>query len=172
MNKFNDDFIADAIIQSEYLEYKYKDVIETIHNSKINITTPISDLDPYYTIETVDAKNKIKLKASYIGKKKNVDEIFSYLNWSWSNPELPKASKINLLKLFKYFLDQEPPTNNNSSIFMRVYGAFIQSFIQIEERFFYVLMNALLHLMKHIFFIMIPIDNDIVEIYFIKEIIE
>ena len=170
MNKFNDDFIADAIIQSEYLEYKYKDVIETIHNSKFTITTPMSDLDPYYIIETVDTKNKIKLKASYIGKKKNVDEIFSYLSWSWSNPELPKASKINLLKIFKYFLDQEPPTDNKSSIFMLVYRAFIQSFIQIDERFFYVLMNALLHLMKHKFELKLPKGN-FTNIYLIKEII-
>ena len=171
MNKFNDDFIADAIIQSEYLEYKHSDIINKINNDKnITITPPVSDLDPYYIIETTDTKNPIKLKASYIGKRRDNKELY-YVKWSWSDPELSKASKINLLKIFKYFLDQEPSQNINSPVFMMINRAFIQSFIEIDERFFYVLMNALLHLMKHIFYILVKDDNDNYDIYFIKEII-
>ena len=70
-----------------------------------------------------------------------------------------------------YFLDQEPSQNINSPVFMMINRAFIQSFIEIDERFFYVLMNALLHLMKHIFYILVKDDNDNYDIYFIKEII-
>jgi hypothetical protein len=169
MNKFNDDFIADAIIQSEYLEYKYNDVINKINNN-INITPPTSDLDPYYIIETTDTKNKIKLKASYIGKRRDNKDLY-YVKWSWSDPELSKASKVNLLKIFKYFLDQEPSQNINSPVFMMINRAFIQSFIQVDERFFHVLMNALLHLMKHIFYILVKDENDNYDIYFVKEII-
>ena len=169
MNKFNDDFIADAIIQSEYLEYKYSNVINKIHDNII-ITPPISDLDPYYIIETTDTKNKIKLKASYIGKRRDNKDLY-YVKWSWSDPELSKASKVNLLKIFKYFLDQEPSQNINSPVFMMINRAFIQSFIQIDERFFHVLMNALLHLMKHIFYILVKDENDNYDIYFVKEII-
>jgi hypothetical protein len=169
MNKFNDDFIADAIIQSEQLEYKYNDVINKINNN-ITITPPTSDLDPYYIIETTDTKNTIKLKASYIGKRRDNKDLY-YVKWSWSDPELSKASKINLLKIFKYFLDQEPSQNINSPVFMMINRAFIQSFIQIDERFFHVLMNALLHLMKHIFYVLVKDENDNYDIYFVKEII-
>ena len=165
MNKFNDDFIADAIIQSEYLEYKYSDVINKIHDNII-ITPPISDLDPYYIFKL----NNIKLKASYIGDSyKNEDNPNKvYLKWSWSNAQLNKASKVNLLKILKYFLDREP--NENSPIFNLIYTAFIQSIIQIDEKFNQVLFNALLHLMKHLFFIGV-VENNITKIYFIKEIL-
>ena len=166
MDKFNDDFIADAIIKSEILMNKHKDIIEKIKENKFEIEEPKSDLDPYYIFKL----NNIKLKASYIGDSyKNEDNPNKvYLKWSWSNAQLNKASKVNLLKILKYFLDREP--NENSPIFNLIYTAFIQSIIQIDEKFNQVLFNALLHLMKHLFFIGV-VENNITKIYFIKEIL-
>ena len=48
MDKFNDDFIAEAIIKSEFLMNKHKDIIEKIKENKFEIEEPKSDLDPYY----------------------------------------------------------------------------------------------------------------------------
>jgi len=168
MDKFNDDYIANAIIQSEFLELKYKDTIDKLVNSKFNITAPISDLDPYYIISSED--NKIKLKASYIGKTLPIDEDgdMIYLKWSWSDPTLNKSSKINLLKIFKYFLDRDP--SENTPIFHQIYTAFIQSIIKVDERFISVILNTLLHLMKHIFYLSLK-QNGVTEIYLIKEIL-
>jgi len=167
-NIFTDDFIADSIINSEYLTDKYKDIIDKILKNKFEVNSPTSDLDPYYIIKS----NKIVLKASYIGKivpitEKNMDVSNIYIKWAWSDTTLSKASKINLLKIFKYFLDREP--NENSDIFTKIYTAFIQSTIKVDERFFQVLLNALLHLMKHLFYVIID-KGDFQEIYLIKEI--
>ena len=98
MDKFNDDFIAEAIIKSEFLMNKHKDIIEKIKENKFEIEEPKSDLDPYYIFKL----NNIKLKASYIGDSyKNEDNPNKvYLKWSWSNAQLNKASKVNLLKIF------------------------------------------------------------------------
>jgi hypothetical protein len=167
---FSDDFIANAIIKSEFLEEKYKDIIEKIHQNHFSIEPPISDLDPYYIIKS----DKIILKGSYIGKILPIENKDSniisniYIKWSWTDTSLSKASKVNLVKIFKYFLDREP--NENSPIFNQIYTAFIQSIVKVDERFFQVLLNALLHLMKHLFYILIKKDN-ITEIYLIKEII-
>ena len=149
MDKFNDDFIAEAIIKSEFLMNKHKDIIEKIKENKFEIEEPKSDLDPYYIFKL----NNIKLKASYIGD-------------SYKNEDNP--NKVYLLKILKYFLDREP--NENSPIFNLIYTAFIQSIIQIDEKFNQVLFNALLHLMKHLFFIGV-VENNITKIYFIKEIL-
>ena len=82
MNKYNDDFIANAIIQSDYLiNEEYKNIIEELYNKEHFIEPPTSDLDPFYTIRTHD--NKIKLKASYIGDIITEDDNFFYLKWSW-----------------------------------------------------------------------------------------
>ena len=164
MDKINDDFIAEAIIKSEFLMEKYKNIIEKIKENKFEIEEPKSDLDPYYIFNF--KSSNIKLKASYIGDSyKNEDNPNKvYIKWSWSNAQLNKASKINLLKIFKYFLDREP--NENSPIFNLIYTAFIQSIISIDEKFNQVLFNALLHLMKHLF--SIEVGN---KIYFIKEIL-
>jgi hypothetical protein len=168
--KFSDDFIANAIIQSEYLVDKYKDIIDKINTKKFSIEAPTSDLDPFFIIKS----DKIILKASYIGKvvpiedKKSESVSNIYIKWAWSDTSLNKASKVNLVKIFKYFLDREP--SENSPIFNEIYTAFMQSLIKVDERFFQVLLNALLHLMKHIFYIQIKKDN-ITEIYLIKEIL-
>jgi hypothetical protein len=170
---FSDDFISNAIIKSEFLLEKYKDIIEKINENKFIIEAPTSDLDPYYIIKS-DKSDKIVLKASYIGKIVPIEEKGSdivsniYVKWAWSDTSLSKASKVNLVKIFKYFLDREP--NENSPIFNQIYTAFMQSIIKVDERFFQVLLNALLHLMKHIFYILIKKDN-ITEIYLIKEVI-
>ena len=170
---FSDDFIANAIIKSEFLVEKYKDLIDKISQNKFMIEPPTSDLDPYYIIKS-DKLDKIILKGSYIGKiipieNKDSDIISNiYIKWAWSDTSLNKASKVNLVKIFKYFLDREP--DENSPIFNQIYTAFMQSIIQVDERFFQVLLNALLHLMKHLFYILIKKGN-ITEIYLIKEII-
>jgi len=168
MDKINDDFIAEAIIKSEYLMEKHKNIIKEIKEGKFEIEEPKSDLDPYYIFKF--KSNNIKLKASYIGdsyvNEDNRNKV--YLKWSWSNAQLNKASKVNLLKILKYFLDREP--DENSPIFNLIYTAFIQSIIQIDEKFQQVLFNALLHLMKHLFFIGV-VENNITKIYFIKEIL-
>ena len=170
--KFSDDFIANAIIQSEYLLDKYKNIIDKINTSKFTIEQPTSDLDPYFIIKS--DKDKISLKGSYIGKVVPIEDKKSetisniYIKWAWSDTSLNKASKVNLVKIFKYFLDREP--SENSPIFNEIYTAFMQSLIKVDERFFQVLLNALLHLMKHLFYIQIKKEN-ITEIYLIKEII-
>jgi hypothetical protein len=168
MDKFNDDYIANAIIQSEFLKTKYKDTIEDLMNNKFNITPPVSDLDPYFLLSSND--NKIKLKATYLGKTLPIesDEKMVYINWAWSDPSLNKSSKINLLKILKYFLDREP--GENTPIFHQIYTAFIQSVIKVDKRFTSVILNTLLHLMKHIFYLIIN-RSGINEIYLIKEII-
>ena len=168
MDKFNDDYIANAIIQSEFLKTKYKDTIDNLINNKFNITPPTSDLDPYYLLSSSD--NKIKLKATYLGKTLPIesDDKMVYINWAWSDPSLNKSSKINLLKILKYFLDREP--GENTPIFHQFYTAFIQSIIKVDERFTSVILNTLLHLMKHIFYLKIN-RSGINEIYLIKEII-
>ena len=136
----------------------------------MDIEPPKSDLDPFYIIKS----NKIVLRASYIGQiipieESNTDIISNiYIKWAWSDTTLNKSSKINLLKIFKYFLEREP--NENSPIFTKIYTAFIQSIIRVDERFFQVLLNALLHLMKHLFYILIKTDN-VTNIYLIKEVI-
>jgi hypothetical protein len=167
MDNFNDDYIANAIIQSEFLEIKYKDTINALINSKFDIKEPISDLDPYYIISSED--NKIKLKASYIGSTLPIDKDDSmiYLKWSWSDPTLSKSSKINLLKILKYFLDRDP--SENTPIFNQIYTAFIQSIIKVDERFTSVILNTLLHLMKHIFYLTLKHDG-LTKIFLIKEI--
>jgi hypothetical protein len=167
MDKQNDDFIANAIIQSESILAKYSDTINTLVKNKFIITPPTSDLDPYYIISSED--NKIKLRASYIAKTLPIEEDgeMIYLNWAWSDSTLSKSSKVNLLKILKYFLDREP--SENTPIFHEIYTAFIQSVIKVDKRFFSVLLNTLLHLMKHIFYLSLKRDG-ITEIYLIKEI--
>jgi hypothetical protein len=169
MDKFNDDYIANAIIQSEFLEEKYKDTIDKLINNKFTVTAPTSDLDPYYILSSDD--NKIKLKASYIGKTLKIkeDETMIYINWAWSDSSLNKSSKVNLLKILKYFLDREP--TENTPIFHQIYTAFIQSVIKVDKRFSSVILNTLLHLMKHIFYLTLN-RSGIDEIYLIKEIIK
>ena len=169
-NLFTDDFIANAIIKSEYLEQKYKLLINKIIEQNIDIEKPTSDLDPYYIIK-LKIPNKTILRASYIGKIIPIEDNDAniYIKWAWSDSTLNKSSKINLIKILKYFLEREP--NENSVIFTKIYTAFIQSIIKVDERFFQILLNALLHLMKHIFYIIIN-DNDNKHIYLIKEIIE
>jgi hypothetical protein len=169
-NLFTDDFIANAIIKSEYLEQKYKLLINKIIEQNIDIEKPTSDLDPYYIIK-LKIPNKTILRASYIGKIIPIEDNDAniYIKWAWSDTTLNKSSKINLIKILKYFLEREP--NENSVIFTKIYTAFIQSIIKVDERFFQILLNALLHLMKHIFYIIIN-DNDNKHIYLIKEIIE
>jgi hypothetical protein len=168
MDKQNDDFIANAIIQSEFLLSKYNDTVNKLINNKFTITPPISDLDPFYIISSED--NKIKLKASYIAKTLPIEEDSEmiYLNWAWSDSTLSKSSKINLLKILKYFLDREP--SEDTPIFHQIYTAFIQSVIKVDKRFITVVLNTLLHLMKHIFYLSLK-RNGITEIYLIKEII-
>ena len=107
-NIFSDDFIANAIIKSEFLLEKYKLIIDKIVDNKdLDIEPPKSDLDPFYIIKS----NKIVLRASYIGQiipieESNTDIISNiYIKWAWSDTTLNKSSKINLLKIFKYFLD-------------------------------------------------------------------
>jgi len=167
-----DDFIADAIINSEYLEDKYKTIINKILNNKNIIEPPTSDLDPYYIIKS-DTNSPTILKASYIGKiipikNKNDGVSNIYIKWAWSDTSLNKASKVNLIKVLKYFLDREP--DENSPVFSQIYTAFLQSIIKVDERFFQILLNAILHIMKHLFYILIEKDN-ITEIYLIKEIL-
>jgi len=91
-----------------------------------------------------------------------------YLNWAWSDPNLSKSSKVNLLKILKYFLDREP--TENTPIFHQIHTAFIQSVIKVDKRFISVILNTLLHLMKHIFYLSLN-RNGITEIYLIKEIL-
>jgi hypothetical protein len=172
-NTFTDDFIADAIINSEYLIDKYKHIIDKVTKNKVNIEAPISDLDPFYIIKS-EIDKSITLKASYIGKivpitEKNDTVSKIYIKWSWSDTTLNKSSKVNLIKILKYFLDREP--DENSSVFSQIYTAFIQSIVKVDERFFQVLLNALSHLMKHLFYILIK-KGDIIEIYLIKEVKE
>jgi hypothetical protein len=170
-NTFTDDFIADAIINSEYLIDKYKHIIDKVTKNKVIIEAPTSDLDPHYIIKS-EVDKTITLKASYIGKivpiNENNDVSKIYIKWSWSDTSLSKASKVNLIKILKYFLDREP--DENSNVFSQIYTAFIQSIVKVDERFFQVLLNALLHLMKHLFYVLIK-KGDIIEIYLIKEII-
>ena len=165
-NTFTDDFIADAIINSEYLIDKYKHIIDKVTKNKVTIEAPTSDLNPHYII-----KSDVDLKATYVGKivpiTENNDVSKIYIKWAWSDTSLTKASKVNLIKILKYFLDREP--YENSGIFSQIYTAFIQSIVKVDERFFQVLLNALLHLMKHLFYILIK-KGDIIEIYLIKEI--
>jgi hypothetical protein len=169
-NIFTDDFIANAIIKSEYLEQKYRSLINKIIEQNIDIEKPTSDLDPYYNIK-LKTPNKTILRASYIGKIIPIEDNESniYIKWSWSDTTLNKSSKINLIKILKYFLEREP--DENSVIFTKIYTAFIQSVVRVDERFFQILLNALLHLMKHIFYIIIE-DSGNKHIYLIKEIIE
>ena len=171
-NMFNDNFIVDAIIQNEYLLERYDDVITKFKSNNSIIEKPTSDLDPYYTI-TIN-NEKIKLKATLIGKTSFVDDKSDliYLKWSWSDTTLNKSSKVNLIKILKYFLDKEP--DENSYVFSLVYNAFLQSIVKVDERFFSIIINTLLHLMKHLFYITITrVDgnNNINEIYLVKEII-
>lgn len=172
-NIFSDNFIAEAIIKSEFLLEKYKATIDKISQNKFIIESPLSDLDPYYIIKS-DKSDKYRFKASYIGKIIPVEEesdIVSniYIKWAWSDTTLSKASKVNLIKIFKYFLEREP--DENSTNFTKIYTAFIQSSIKVDKRFFQVLLSALLHLMKHLFYIII-VKDDIKEIYLIKEILD
>ena len=168
MDNQNDDYIANTIIQSELLLVKYEDTINKLTKNKFIITPPTSDLDPYYIISSED--NKIKLSASYIAKTLPIeeDDKMIYLNWAWSDPTLNKSSKINLLKILKYFLDREP--SENTPIFHQFYTAFIQSVIRVDKRFISVILNTLLHLMKHIFYLIINRSGKN-EIYLIKEIL-
>ena len=168
MDNQNDDYIANTIIQSEFLLTKYEDTINKLTKNKFIITPPVSDLDPYYIISSED--NKIKLRASYIAKTLPIeeDDKMIYLNWAWSDPTLNKSSKINLLKILKYFLDREP--SENTPIFHQIYTAFIQSVIKVDKRFLSVILNTLLHLMKHLFYLSLK-RNGITEIYLIKEIL-
>jgi len=57
----NENYIANAIIQSEFLLTKYDDIINKLIKTKFTITPPISDLEPYFIISSED--NKIKLKS-------------------------------------------------------------------------------------------------------------
>jgi hypothetical protein len=169
---FSDNFIADAIINSEYLLDKYKHIIDKVVEQKHIIEPPTSDLNPYYVIRSSEDKSLV-LKGSIIGSiipivEKNKDVSNIYIKWAWSDTTLNKASKVNLVKILKYFLDREP--GENSPIFTQIYTAFIQSIIKVDERFFQVLLNALLHLMKHLFYVLIK-KGDIIEIYLIKEIL-
>jgi len=175
-NIFSDDFIANAIIKCEFLLEKHKEIIDKIIKNKYIIEPPTSDLDPYYIIRSDNSEksDKIKFKASYIGKIIPIEEKDQsisniYIKWAWSDITLNKASKINLIKIFKYFLEREP--SENSPIFTKIYDAFIQSTIKVDERFYQVLLNSLIHLMKHLFYIQINI-GEITEIYLIKEILE
>ena len=52
MDKINDDFIAEAIIKSEYLMEKHKNIIKEIKEGKFEIEEPKSDLDPYYIFKS------------------------------------------------------------------------------------------------------------------------
>jgi hypothetical protein len=165
-NIFSDNFIGEAIIKSQVLLEKYKKILDKIQYEKSEVESPKSDLDPFYIIKV----NKIVIRASYIGQIYDVgksNEYVSniYIKWAWSDITLNKASKVNLIRIFKYFLEREP--NENSPIFTKIYSAFIHSSIKVDEIFFDVLLNALLHLMKHICYIII--DK---KIYFIKEILE
>jgi hypothetical protein len=163
-NIFSDNFIGEAIIKSDFIMEKYKQIIDKISVQETEIESPTSDLDPFYIIKV----NKFKLRASYIGQifsdndNTNISSI--YVKWSWSDITLNKASKVNLIRIFKYFLEREP--TENSPIFTKIYSAFIHSSIKVDEIFFNVLLNALLHLMKHIFYIIV--DK---KIYFVKEIL-
>ena len=161
-NIFSDNFIGEAILKSDFIMEKYKQIIDKISVQKTEIESPTSDLDPFYIIKV----NKFKLKASYIGEIFTIDNDRSsiYVKWSWSDITLNKASKVNLIRIFKYFLEREPA--ENSPIFTKIYSAFIHSSIKVDEIFFNVLLNALLHLMKHIFYIIV--DK---KIYFVKEIL-
>jgi flagellin-specific chaperone FliS len=167
MDKFNDEFIADAIIKSDFLLNKYDSIIKKIHVNEFTIDEPKSDMDPYYIISLNEKNSKIKFKASYIGKL-IIRENNVYIKWSWSDTKLSKASKVNLLKILKYFLDREP--EENSPVLNQIYEAFIQSIIKVDQRFTEVILNALLHLMKHLFYIRVKVSDDIENIYFIKEI--
>jgi len=167
MDRFNDEFIADAIIKSDFLLDKYYDIIKKIKENKFSIDEPKSDMDPYYIIGLNENENKIKFKASYIGKFIIKDNV--YIKWSWSDTKLSKASKVNLSKILKYFLDREP--DENSPVLNEIYEAFLQSTIKVDQRFTEVILNALLHLMKHLFYIRVNVSDDIENIYFIKEII-
>ena len=167
MDRFNDEFIADAIIKSDFLLDKYRDIIKKIKENEFTIDEPKSDMDPYYIIGLIEKNSKIKFKASYIGKFIIKDNV--YIKWSWSDTKLSKASKINLSKILKYFLDREP--DENSPVLNQIYEAFLQSTIKVDQRFTEVILNALLHLMKHLFYIRVSISDDIENIYFIKEII-
>ena len=116
------------------------------------------------------SNDDIKLKVSYIGDFYQKDENLNYLKWSWSNITLNKASKINLLKIFKYFLEQEP--TELSPVLIQIYEAFIQSIIIVDELFYDILINALLSLMKHLFEIRIIDDKkNTISIYLVKEIL-
>ena len=161
---FSDDFIANAIITSEYMLEKHKNIIDKVNQNKFTVEAPTSDLDPYYILKS----GNTVLKGSLIGKILPTNESTIYIKWAWSDSELNKASKVNILKIFKYFLEREP--NENSPIFKQIYTAFIQSIIKVDERFFQVILNALLHLMKHKFYILLP-NNNITNIFLIKEII-
>jgi len=165
MNKINDDFIANSIIQSDLLKDKYKDVLAEFLNNPIIVEFPTSDLDPYYILKS--SNNKITCKATKIAFIEIINDV-KYLKWSWCDPTLTKASKVNLLKILKYFLEQEP--KNLSDTLMKINNAFIQSVFIFDGIFFEVLMNALLGLMKHLFYIRITKENIGDDIYFIKEI--
>lgn len=167
MDRFNDEFIAEAIIKSDFLINKYHDIINKIKQNQFIIDEPKSDMDPYYIIGLLEKNNKLKFKASYIGK--FIIKDSTYIKWSWSDTKLSKASKINLSKILKYFLDKEP--DENSPVLNQIYEAFLQSTIKVDQKFTEVILNALLHLMKHLFYIRVSISDDIQNIYFIKEII-
>ena len=66
-NIFSDDFIADAIINSEYLLDKYKHIIDKVVEQDHTIEPPVSDLNPYYIIKS-NVDKSLVLKGSYIGK--------------------------------------------------------------------------------------------------------
>jgi hypothetical protein len=165
MNKLNDDFIANSIIQSDYLKEKYKDILSEFLSNPIIVDFPTSDLDPYYTLKS--SNNKITFKATKIAFIDIIDNV-KYLKWSWCDPTLSKSSKVNLLKILKYFLEQEP--KNLSDTLMKINNAFIQSIFIFDSIFFEVLMNALLGLMKHLFYVRIRRPNIGDDIYFIKEV--
>ena len=104
-NTFTDDFIADAIINSEYLLDKYKHIIDKVVEQQHIIEPPTSDLNPYYIIKSKVDKSLV-LKGSYIGKivpivEKNDDVSNIYIKWAWSDTTLAKASKVNLIKILK-----------------------------------------------------------------------
>jgi hypothetical protein len=54
------------------------------------------------------------MSGSLIGKTFLVDDSSDliYLKWSWSDTSLNKSSKVNLVKILKYFLDKEPAENS------------------------------------------------------------
>jgi hypothetical protein len=168
MDRFNDEFIAEAIIKSDFLLNKYNDTIKKILENEFTIDEPKSDMDPYYIIGLNEKNIKIKFKASYIGKLIIIDNNV-YIKWSWSEAKLSKASKVNLLKILRYFLDREP--EENSPVLNQIYEAFLQSTVKVDQRFTEVILNALLHLMKHLFYIRVSVSDNIQNIYFIKEII-